>query len=68
MPSLLLPKLPRLSKASYASQDENRRRILWAPAINNHGDFERRAFVEITDPWDAKNTIRATIGAMEGLV
>ena len=34
-------------------------RNLWVPAINNHGGFGRWAFLEITDPWDAKNTIRA---------
>ena len=34
-------------------------RTLWVPAINHHGGFGRWAFVEITDPWDAKNTIRA---------
>ena len=33
-------------------------RNLWVPAINNHGGFGRWAFIEITDPWDAKNTIR----------
>jgi len=33
-------------------------RTLWVPAINNHGGFGRWAFIEITDPWDAKNTIR----------
>jgi type III restriction enzyme len=36
-------------------------RTLWVPAINNHGGFGRWAFLEISDPWDAKNTIRATI-------
>jgi hypothetical protein len=36
-------------------------RNLWVPAINNHGGFGRWAFIEITDPWDAKNTIRATL-------
>ena len=36
-------------------------RTLWAPAVNNHGGFGRWAFLEITDPWDAKNTIRAMI-------
>jgi type III restriction enzyme len=36
-------------------------RNLWVPAINNHGGFGRWAFVEITDPWDAKNTIRAML-------
>jgi type III restriction enzyme len=34
-------------------------RNLWVPAVNNHGGFGRWAFLEITDPWDAKNTIRA---------
>lgn len=33
-------------------------RNLWIPAINNHGGFGRWAFLEIVDPWDAKNTIR----------
>jgi type III restriction enzyme len=36
-------------------------RNLWMPAINNHGGFGRWAFIEITDPWDAKNTIRAAV-------
>lgn len=34
---------------------------LWIPAVNNEGSFGRWAFVEISDPWDAKNTIRASI-------
>jgi type III restriction enzyme len=34
-------------------------RNLWIPAVNNHGGFGRWAFLEIVDPWDAKNTIRA---------
>ncbi|MDH4162186.1 MAG: hypothetical protein OEW15_05790 [Nitrospirota bacterium] len=33
-------------------------RTLWIPAINNHGGFGRWAFIEITDPWNAKNEIR----------
>ena len=37
-------------------------RTLWVPAVNNHGGFGRWAFVEVTDPWDAKGTIRQ-IGA-----
>ncbi len=36
-------------------------RNLWVPAINNHGGFGRWLFLEISDPWDARNTIRATI-------
>ena len=34
-------------------------RNLWVPAVNNHGGFGRWAFLEIADPWDAKNTVRA---------
>lgn len=36
-------------------------RNLWVPAVNNHGGFGRWAFLEISDPWDAKNTIRAML-------
>jgi hypothetical protein len=34
-------------------------RALWVPAVNNHGAFGRWAFIEIDDPWDAQNLIRA---------
>jgi type III restriction enzyme len=36
-------------------------RNLWVPAINNQGEFGKWAFIEISDPWDAKNTIRAEL-------
>lgn len=36
-------------------------RDLWIPAVNNHGGFGRWAFLEISDPWDAKNLIRGTL-------
>ena len=36
-------------------------RTLWVPAINNHGGFGRWALIEIADPWDAKNTSRASL-------
>jgi type III restriction enzyme len=29
--------------------------------VNNHGGLGRWAFLEIADPWDAKNTIRAAL-------
>jgi type III restriction enzyme len=32
-------------------------RNLWVPAVNNHGGFGRWAFIEIDDPWNAKNII-----------
>jgi type III restriction enzyme len=34
---------------------------LWVPAVNNHGEFGRWAFLEITDPWNAGNEIKAVI-------
>ncbi|MBW2149425.1 MAG: DEAD/DEAH box helicase family protein [Deltaproteobacteria bacterium] len=40
-------------------------RNLWVPAINNHGAFGRWDFIEITDPWDAKNTISAFLPGKE---
>ncbi len=36
-------------------------RALWVPAINNHGGFGRWAFIEVADPWDAKNAIQASL-------
>lgn len=42
-------------------------RSLWIPAINNHGGYGRWAFVEISDPWDAKNTIRAVLQREEAV-
>ncbi len=36
-------------------------RSLWVPAVNNHGGFGQWAFLEITDPWDAKNAIRSFV-------
>lgn len=37
----------------------NTTRNLWLPAINQSGAFGRWDIIEITDPWDAENTIRA---------
>ncbi len=36
-------------------------RTLWVPAVNNHGGFGRWEFLEIRDPWDAENLIRASL-------
>ena len=33
-------------------------KALWVPAVNNHGGFGKWDFIEISDPWDAKNLIR----------
>lgn len=40
-------------------------RNLWIPAVNNHGGLGRWAFIEISDPWDAQNTIRAALGSRQ---
>ncbi len=37
---------------------------LWIPAVNGHGEFGHWAFLEISDPWDAKNAIRAKLKEM----
>jgi type III restriction enzyme len=31
------------------------------PAVNNHGGFGRWGFVEIDDPWNARNLIRGAL-------
>ncbi|NQT82193.1 DEAD/DEAH box helicase family protein [bacterium] len=36
-------------------------RTLWVPAVNNHGAYGRWAFIEVPDPWDAENLIRAYV-------
>jgi type III restriction enzyme len=41
----------------------NAAQTLWVPAVNNHGGFGRWAFVEVTDPWDARNTIKTALAA-----
>jgi hypothetical protein len=59
----LLPAKARLEtravlrKATKASTA----RTLWFPAVNNDGNFGRRAFLEISDSWDAKSTIRGAL-------
>ena len=40
-------------------------RNLWVPAVNNNGSFGHWEFIEITDPWDAKNLIRAFLGNLD---
>jgi type III restriction enzyme len=46
------PKKEKAAKVAAA-------RTLWVPGVNNLGQFGRWAFLEITDPWDAENAIRA---------
>jgi type III restriction enzyme len=53
---------PRADKAAKVAAARN----LWVPAVNNHGGFGRWAFIEISDPWDAQNTIRAFLKQAAG--
>lgn len=39
-------------------------RNLWVPAVNNHRAYGRWAFIEISDPWDAENTIKGAVAAL----
>ncbi len=36
----------------------------WIPAVNNHGGLGRWSFLEVSDPWDAANLIRAHVRAV----
>jgi len=36
-------------------------RTLWVPAVNNHGGFGRWAFLEVTDPWSAQQSVRGAL-------
>jgi type III restriction enzyme len=36
----------------------------WIPAVNNHGGLGRWSFLEVTDPWDAANLVRAHVHAL----
>jgi type III restriction enzyme len=42
-------------------------RNFWLPAVNNHGEFGRWAYAEITDPWDAKAALLKTAFAGKSL-
>ena len=44
-----------------ASKKVTTAQTLWVPAVNGHGEFGRWAFLEIRDPWDAKNEIRTAL-------
>lgn len=55
--NLILEVTGQRDKDKQAKADTARN--LWVPAINNHGRFGRWAFIEIADPWDAKDCIRA---------
>lgn len=39
----------------------NAAHALWIPAINNLGTFGRWAYLNVTDPWEAKNAIRGMV-------
>ena len=39
-------------------------RNLWVPAVNNHGTFGQWAYLEITDPWNAKSELRSFLDTL----
>lgn len=41
---------------------------LWIPAINNSGSYGRWAFMELSDPWNTQNTIRAFMAERKEMV
>lgn len=40
---------------------------LWVPAVNNSGQFGRWSFIEISDPWNAKNLVREHLASRQDL-
>jgi len=42
-------------------------RDLWVPAVNNAAAWGRWAFLEIEDPWDARNPIKGSLSKQEGM-
>ena len=59
--TVFYPRDPSLDpQLVWQGKDEQDSRNPWVPAINNHGGFGRWAFWEITDLWDAQNSMRAT--------
>ncbi len=48
----------RRDKAEKVATTKN----LWIPAVNAHGGSGRWDFIEIRDPWAAKNAIRSYVG------
>ena len=52
MPPKKKPATPKLSTPIDSVKHKDKR-------ANNHGGFGRWKFLEIVDPWDAKNTIHA---------
>ena len=50
----------RREKAAKAANAET----YWVPAVNNHGSLGRWSFLEVSDPWDAANLIRAHVATL----
>ncbi len=42
-------------------------RDFWVPAVNAHKGFGRWSFIEVTDPWNAANTIRAHVAGLSAV-
>ena len=63
VPNTLVIEVTGEKKKEKAAKVDTARR-LWVPALNNDGRFGRWFFVEVVDPWDAENVIRAEIAAV----
>src|SRR3990172_5535789 len=54
------PGDPRREKAAKVPPADT----YWIPAVNNHGGLGRWSFLEVSDPWDAANLIRAHVRSL----
>jgi type III restriction enzyme len=41
-------------------------KTLWVPAVNNQGEFGQWAFLEVTDPWNAKQSLSEALERLAG--
>lgn len=57
----LIVEVLRQPRPEEAGRKTATARDLWLPGVNNDGRFGRWDFIEISDPWDAQNTIRAHV-------
>jgi type III restriction enzyme len=42
-------------------------KALWVPAVNNQGGYGQWAFVEVTDPWNAKQSLTEALDRLAGV-
>jgi hypothetical protein len=60
--TVLCPRDPSIDpQLLWKGKDEQDQQALAMQAVNNHGGFGRWAFLEIANPWEAKNVIRTAL-------